>query len=643
MGGRAKAHGDPFPLPLGLDHSAFEKRAGVPRYLAQRLRRAHGRERRVQEAAAALNGLASPDAGSSALPSPPASGRMSESERSALSRIGRRVASFGDRPADLTPKEALFALLRTNDLYSDEAHLREPFDESRLRVLRGDFKPLPLIDRLDGEARRLRDGFRHSMERTEAELTDLLEQGDAPVIRPYWCPRLRDSRDTRVSFFKRLHAIGLGTFRKGIRAEAGMFFVRKKDGGQRLIIDARVANFQHKRPPRAELSSAGCLSQLNLRVAPGSDAEAAPLGPAGGPEAEPPELFGSSVDLVDSFYQFVDDDLCTWFGCPWPEKASTWGVDTVFDEDAGAEVPADPGEELFFCFRGMPMGWSWALYYCQEAMAAAVRRAVPETSPGVGGLLVDGRPAPLLRRGSPVAAVYVDNSLVVATSREECDAAMGRVLQELRRVGLAFHALESSARVLEFVGLEIDLERRVLRNTRKRAWRLYLALEQLIVMGGANSRVMEVVNGHLVHFFSLSRAALSAMRHVYGFVDRTESGWRRFDEQTLAELNLIKGLVFVSAEVSLDQPPCAVALVGDASLQGYSLLLTDVTAEEVEEVARYREKWRFREEEVTGRRAEEQPRRAALVRPNLGLHRELLGRFSVEASRAAGPPARQLR
>lgn len=52
-------HGDPFPLPIGIDCRSFEKTAGMPRYLVRRRRRAAGRERRVEEAAATLNRLAS--------------------------------------------------------------------------------------------------------------------------------------------------------------------------------------------------------------------------------------------------------------------------------------------------------------------------------------------------------------------------------------------------------------------------------------------------------------------------------------------------------------------------------------------------------------------------------------------------------
>eukprot|EP00974_Lingulodinium_polyedra_P127652 11202997-Lingulodinium_polyedra.AAC.1 len=69
------------------------------------------------------------------------------------------------------------------------------------------------------------------------------------------------------------------------------------------------------------------------------------------------------------------------------------------------------------------MGWSWALLYCQRAMADAVVRALPESAPGVGGFLEDGRPAPFLAPGAPVCSVYVDNANIVGATLGDADHA----------------------------------------------------------------------------------------------------------------------------------------------------------------------------------------------------------------------------
>ena len=67
---------------------------------------------------------------------------------------------------------------------------------------------------------------------------------------------------------------------------------------------------------------------------------------------------------------------------------------------------------LYFVVEGMPLGWTWALFFWQSALAAAVRTVVRAGPDGRGGLVEDGEAAPVLAPGWPIAAVYVDNALI---------------------------------------------------------------------------------------------------------------------------------------------------------------------------------------------------------------------------------------
>lgn len=201
----------------------------------------------------------------------------------------------------------------------------------------------------------------------------------------------------------------------------------------------------------------------------------------------PHDFFASSVDLVDSFYQFEDEDLASWFGCPWGETAATWGITHIVEASGAEPVPVQKNDVRYFCFRGMPMGWTWALHFCQQAMLSAVAKAIPIGSDGFGAIILDGRLAPRIRLGAPVGAVYVDNALVIAASEEECRVTMDQVLAELRRVGLEFHALEAPTKEISFVGLDLNLRTLVLRNTENRAWRLYASCHALLNVGGPTS------------------------------------------------------------------------------------------------------------------------------------------------------------
>ena len=85
------------------------------------------------------------------------------------------------------------------------------------------------------------------MLRSSAELLHL-EESEGPIT-PYWDPTLcRDERQ-RVELFHELANLKILSFRARARAFVGLFFLKKKDGMIRLIIDARKANRYHARPP----------------------------------------------------------------------------------------------------------------------------------------------------------------------------------------------------------------------------------------------------------------------------------------------------------------------------------------------------------------------------------------------------------
>ena len=104
--------------------------------------------------------------------------------------------------------------------------------------------------------------------------------------------------------------------------------------------------------------------------------------------------------------------MASWFACEWPETAETWGADRVWDDDLEQYTEVRPGEWLYWVFEGMPMGWSWALYFCQATLESAAEKATPGTPDGHGGLCHDGGIAPIVSKGHPVSAIYVDNVLV---------------------------------------------------------------------------------------------------------------------------------------------------------------------------------------------------------------------------------------
>ena len=78
-----------------------------------------------------------------------------------------------------------------------------------------------------------------------------------------------------------------------------------------------------------------------------------------------------------------------------------------------------------------------------------------------------------------VAAPYVDNANLLTLNAETRLAAYRGVVSALRGAGFALRDEEPGAALFQFLGLVFDGGRRELRHTPQRAWRLWLALDDL--------------------------------------------------------------------------------------------------------------------------------------------------------------------
>eukprot|EP00959_Pyramimonas_sp_CCMP1952_P113229 2366772-Pyramimonas_sp.AAC.1 len=82
------------------------------------------------------------------------------------------------------------------------------------------------------------------------------------------------------------------------------------------------------------------------------------------------------------------------------------------------------------------MGWSWALYFCNEAISECMREALRET--GLPDVLVGDRQRPAcFGPRVPALAPYVDNANMLAVGRDEGRRVFDLVLAALRRRGFA--------------------------------------------------------------------------------------------------------------------------------------------------------------------------------------------------------------
>eukprot|EP00973_Karenia_brevis_P094274 12421627-Karenia_brevis.AAC.1 len=84
----------------------------------------------------------------------------------------------------------------------------------------------------------------------DARALELANEHDGQVT-PYWDPKPRFSRLERLRLFERLRVLKLVGFRQAIRGRVGRFFVSKKDGTLRMIIDGRESSRLCRKPPHS--------------------------------------------------------------------------------------------------------------------------------------------------------------------------------------------------------------------------------------------------------------------------------------------------------------------------------------------------------------------------------------------------------
>ena len=77
------------------------------------------------------------------------------------------------------------------------------------------------------------------------------------------------------------------------------------------------------------------------------------------------DFASASVDLKDSFHQFKNEKLASWFTVPLEGlTAAELGVERAFDDETQEWKQVDGGDFVWAAYCGMPMGWSWALWIC---------------------------------------------------------------------------------------------------------------------------------------------------------------------------------------------------------------------------------------------------------------------------------------
>ncbi|CAK0906294.1 unnamed protein product, partial [Prorocentrum cordatum] len=477
-----------------------------------------------------------------------------------LQQSSDRAGRAGLVPDGLSPSRALQELFKTKDLHGQEPRRLASYDPAKLRVAKGVVEPKDARALLPPHAaqrlRRYKTCIELSAEEIEAKFAS------EPSPKPYWDPVLRRNKRARHELFGRLLSSGILVPRRRLKGRIGLFFVKKKEGAIRLIVDARNPNACHKPPPTTQLGTAQSFAELNLAEFADVAAEMAShcvLPGAGGVPAL--DFHQSGADVRDGFYQFSIVEVADWFGIDESFSKGSFGITKVHGGHA----------------HGM----------------AVASRAAAVAAEGWGSLLRERAPAPRLVPGQPVHAVYVDNHTGLGHSAADAEQAHQDFRAQCAAFGLDLHDEAPCSPYLEALGLQFDGPGRRLRHRSARLWRFKLATVALLRRRVVAGWQLEIWLGHAVHMCGLGRPLLSILSQSYAYVAAHKERSGRLWRGVRRELWLMSNLVF-TCEVELDAPFNSSVYLGDSSDYGYALMETRGAGDELLEDFKWRERWRFK-------------------------------------------------
>ena len=472
-------------------------------------------------------------------------------------------------PADTSPESALRELQTAEISYDGTPNNLAAYDPDKLKVLKSQIKPKKIVRFLPPEAAKLVEHF-------ESQIL-LPEAAESEAFQPYWDPALRFDPKRRLDFILKLHRVGLVSLRRTPRSFIGAFFVKKKDPNAiRMVLDCRGTNRLHQSPPVTRLGSARCYGDLDLEN----------LGPGEG--------WGIEADVNDAFYNFAIPELTHYFALNHPLTRAQWescGVDaaSVFDPNTRGFSKVDPDCFLYPCIEAVPMGWSWALFLCNEAVLTISR----SFSPWNDGVFREKKSTPQLCDYSTCLGVYVDNITIVGRSKEHVAQRAQALEAAFKQADIPITWTQSEpVQSLESVGCVLDFSKKRLCNKPKRLWKFYFATLGLLRRNKLHGRVLQVWAGHYTSLCSHTPWGLSVLQHLYRFIEISQHKRVRVWPCVRHELKMACSLIWMTWR-DLGAPYCRLVDVGDSSSSGYAMMTCDPGKPRIKAAMSVHEKWRF--------------------------------------------------
>ena len=157
------------------------------------------------------------------------------------------------------------------------------------------------------------------------------------------------------------------------------------------------------------------------------------------------------------------------------------------------------------------MGWSWALWICQMLHEQIGRTAGQDDCDQIADYTI---PRPLTTRDSRQGK-YVDNFLTMSHDPQASALSASALRAGLENAGLSCHEQEEASLQVTFACLDFDGVRNSCRVSRRRGWRLRLAIDHVLGLQHISGAQLEALIGHFTWSALVRREALAILHYVY--------------------------------------------------------------------------------------------------------------------------------
>ena len=221
------------------------------------------------------------------------------------------------------------------------------------------------------------------------------------------------------------------------------------------------------------------------------------------------------ADVKDAFRRFKISKL----------YSSLFALPEVRGEEVGAPLVG----RVCPCFSSLPLGHAWSLFFLSEMRLK--RRCGP---------LQTLRKQKLSRR---FFNVYVDNSGVLRTSRENVDNDLMMAIQTLKSRGLDAHEETVHSDIAIALGIHIDLRNMLVSVAPTHLWLLEQGLRWALRCRALPGKTWEVLLGHMTFVSLLRRDVLSVEFALNKFIRANYQTSARLWPSARAEVQAFVGLL----------------------------------------------------------------------------------------------------